>query len=96
MTTRKQRQTRRNRCSSGKTRFRDHKEALESLHHFQLISERDEVPCRTYFCTMCEGWHMTSKDFGWAARRGDFIEPRDDFEAYLSRRVKEKFDGQGY
>lgn len=61
--------SRRERCrATGKRRFRDHREASRALHkaaaqrHF---AELDGVECcrrelRTYDCTACKGWHLTS------------------------------------
>lgn len=56
-------------CISGKVRFRDHRDAVNALHQIanarsvardlQLTSNRRE--CRTYRCTACKGWHLTSR-----------------------------------
>lgn len=78
--------TRRNKCDTGKTRYRDHKEATDSLRHFGHKSAREEVPCRAYKCLKCGGWHVTSKElghFGW--------DPKDNFERFLAMKVKERF-----
>lgn len=58
--------------TSGKTRFRDRKEALEALHALRYktavtgLPEGHHLPVRAYKCPDCSGWHLTSK----AARTG--------------------------
>lgn len=60
---------RKDKCQvSGKRRFRDKREAVDALHHavnarkvateFNLPSRRHEI--RTYACSACRGWHLTS------------------------------------
>lgn len=57
------------RCPSGKRRFRDHPEAVEALHHSQLIGAEqlrlvgttNRRECRAYDCASCRGWHLTSR-----------------------------------
>lgn len=54
--------------ASNKRRFRDHREAVEALHGAAVsrqvaaelgqVSTRREV--RSYRCTACRGWHLTS------------------------------------
>lgn len=49
------------RCAR-KRRFRDHAEAIRSLHNIESRGEaRASRPCRTYFCDMCNGWHLTKQ-----------------------------------
>jgi hypothetical protein len=95
MSTKKQRQARRYRCSSGKTRYRDHKEAMDSIRYFQLSSDRDTVPVRAYECSLCGGWHVTSKEFGAASREEGYAPSKDKFEAYLNRKIQERFGDMG-
>jgi hypothetical protein len=52
--------------ASGKTRFRDHSEAVGALHTAAVAREfsggttrRQE--CRCYSCPACHGWHLTSQ-----------------------------------
>jgi len=46
----------------GKVRFRDHDEAIRSLHRITSQGEdRAKRPCRAYECTACGGWHLTSR-----------------------------------
>jgi hypothetical protein len=52
--------TRRQRCTTGKRRFRDRQEAKQVLTFIRTESSRDKVPVRVYFCADCNGWHMTS------------------------------------
>lgn len=45
-----------------KVRFRDHDEAVRSLHRISSQGEeRDKMPCRAYECAKCGGFHLTSK-----------------------------------
>lgn len=45
-----------------KVRFRDHDEAIRSLHRIVSQGEkRDKQPCRAYECPTCGGFHLTSK-----------------------------------
>lgn len=46
-----------------KVRFRDHAEAVRSLHHIatQGDDRGGKQPCRAYECAACGGWHLTSK-----------------------------------
>lgn len=63
-------------CPTGKRRFKDHRQAVDVLHSAQTArffaaandtsTRRAEV--RTYRCTKCRGFHLTSKaEFGRAA-----------------------------
>lgn len=57
------------RCLCGKVRFRDKKEAIQALHHIQLVSRYQRLvsgttkrqECRTYSCEICNGYHLTSQ-----------------------------------
>lgn len=70
------------RCTCGKVRYRDKKEAVAALHriHNKVLyakwehrgTHRHET--RSYLCGACHGWHLTSKVLGevsepwkWAA-----------------------------
>lgn len=51
------------RCpATGKRRYRDHEQAIQSLRKFQAGSTRDVVQKRVYECTGCHGWHLTSQE----------------------------------
>lgn len=52
------------RLCDGKTRFTTSREAHKSLNKLS-DSNRDKVPCRTYFCDLCNHWHLTSKENSW-------------------------------
>jgi len=62
--------TLKNRCPSGKLRFRDRREAIDALHRAANIkalaieltgtSSRREVRC--YVCKECAGAHLTSHE----------------------------------
>ena len=65
-------------CPSGKRRFKDHRQAVEVLHQAETArayarasgtaTRRAEV--RTYRCSLCKGFHLTSRtDFGPDYRR---------------------------
>lgn len=43
-----------------KRRFRDKAEAVAALHRLAK-SDRNKVPDRAYFCSNCNGYHLTSK-----------------------------------
>jgi len=45
-----------------KKRYRDRPEALAALRHLQENSERETVPLRAYFCSRCNGHHLTSRE----------------------------------
>lgn len=46
----------------GKRRFRDHDEAIRSLHRVTTKSPRVKQPKRAYFCEDCRGYHLTAMD----------------------------------
>ncbi len=56
-------------CPTGKVRFPDHQAAVDALHKAQTarnFADQDGVPCsrrevRSYECTQCKGWHLTSR-----------------------------------
>ncbi len=56
-------------CPSGKVRLKDHKQAVHSLHRargagfieLENNGSTNRQECRTYFCGMCKGHHLTSK-----------------------------------
>lgn len=56
-------------CPTGKRRLKDHKQAVHSLHRakgagfIELANNGSTTrqECRTYFCGMCNGHHLTSK-----------------------------------
>lgn len=52
----------RKKTCKGKTRYRDHDEAVRALHRFKARSTRDKIPIRAYECSVCNGWHTTSKE----------------------------------
>ncbi|HNA98728.1 MAG TPA: hypothetical protein PKX56_01970 [Marmoricola sp.] len=64
------RASKKNKCQTGKIRFRDHNEAVGFLHsaanarkvanELGLATTRREV--RSYRCNLCRGFHVTSKD----------------------------------
>lgn len=89
MTTKHRRRKRRNNCVTGKVRYRDQTEALAAIHGLKE-SDSEVIPIRCYQCPKCNGWHLTSTD-PW--RGGESLKPKDSFEKYLAKRVKEKFDG---
>lgn len=57
------------RCESGKVRFKDHRQAVAALHSTQnhAVTQVEEFgstrrrEVRSYSCTICKGWHLTSK-----------------------------------
>lgn len=51
----------RNNGCTGKTRYRDHKQAMDALQCLQRVSTREVIPHRVYYCHRCKGWHGTSK-----------------------------------
>lgn len=87
----KRRRNRRNKCDSGKVRFRDRKEATDNIQYFQSGESFGEIPCRAYKCRECEGWHLTSKPSGWRVFQDGENIPIGKFENYLAKRVKEFF-----
>jgi hypothetical protein len=56
-------------CPTGKVRLKDHKQAVHSLHRakgagfieLENNGSTTRQECRTYFCVMCKGHHLTSK-----------------------------------
>ena len=56
-------------CPTGKNRLKDHKQAIHSLHkakgagriELENNGSTKRKECRTYFCGMCKGHHLTSK-----------------------------------
>ena len=56
-------------CPTGKNRLKDHKQAVHSLHkakgagriELENNGSTKRQECRTYFCGMCKGHHLTSK-----------------------------------
>lgn len=57
--------TNRKRTCRGKVRFRDHTEAVRSLHMIASRGERSGrngvIPVRAYECPRCGGFHVTSR-----------------------------------
>lgn len=51
------------RTCRGKTRYRDQQEAVEALHRLQVKSKREVQPTRVYECPICNGYHLTSKEY---------------------------------
>jgi hypothetical protein len=49
--------TRRRRCVSAKTRYRDHTSAAAAL---TKIQRKGGDLARCYPCPLCKGWHLTS------------------------------------
>lgn len=47
----------------GKRRFGDNVSALLDMDRIQRKhdADRDSIPCRTYVCRLCNGFHLTSK-----------------------------------
>lgn len=55
-----------NRCPSGKLRYRDRREARAALHNMAVLREmgRDRrKECSYYRCPHCKGWHLTSRPY---------------------------------
>lgn len=56
-------------CPTGKNRMKDHKQAVHNLHkakgagriELENNGSTNRQECRTYFCGMCKGHHLTSK-----------------------------------
>lgn len=51
-------------CPSGKVRFPDQRAALDELATTitkAINGERNRLECRTYPCSSCQGWHLTSQ-----------------------------------
>lgn len=49
------------RACGGKRRYRDHAEAVRTLHRVASRSTRQVVPVRAYWCPACRGFHLTHK-----------------------------------
>ena len=57
------------RCPLGKVRYRDKREALNTLHRIQVKAcyeqsdsgQTNRRECRAYECHCCHGFHLTSK-----------------------------------
>lgn len=47
-------------CPSRKTRFRDEKHAESQLAKIIANPQTQEIPCRSYECDRCGGFHLTS------------------------------------
>lgn len=48
-----------------KVRFRDHDEAIQALHAAEVArvfsaGHTNRQECRSYACSACRGWHLTS------------------------------------
>lgn len=64
-------------CPTNKKRLKDHKQAVHSLHRASSAGQIEIVnngstnrkECRTYFCAMCKGHHLTSQR-EWTTNRG--------------------------
>lgn len=50
------------RSCQGKVRYRDKKEATQALKRISGNSTRAKAPRRSYYCSMCKGWHLTSRE----------------------------------
>lgn len=70
MTTRSRKRSRRGkqRCKSGKRRYRDHEQAIDALMGARIVRKREleensntnRLERRSYFCAGCKGFHLTS------------------------------------
>jgi hypothetical protein len=47
-------------ASTGKRRYSTRAGARLALNQVQQFGRRAELPCRTYECEFCGGWHLTS------------------------------------
>ncbi len=64
------------RCQSGKIRYRDHEEAIKALHRTQSLAlialevtgSTSRAEKRTYYCGMCNGFHLTSRPLAVASQ----------------------------
>lgn len=52
---------RKRQTACGKSRYRDHGEAIAALRILRGSSARVTVPARAYECSRCGGWHLTSQ-----------------------------------
>ena len=55
-------QRRRKRKPCVKVRYRDREAANDALRSIREHSERETIPCRAYFCSRCNGYHLTSRE----------------------------------
>lgn len=56
----------RNKCRTGKMRYRSQDEAIDHLHRM-TAHEGGRIPDRSYWCLHCKGWHLTSQKIEGAA-----------------------------
>ena len=45
-----------------KTRYANETEANKDVERIKKTSTRSNVPIRSYFCSVCSNWHLTSKE----------------------------------
>lgn len=51
--------------ASGKQQYESETSAQKALRHIRLMNRKhrkrsNKIPCRTYRCPHCHGWHLTS------------------------------------
>ena len=48
---------------TGKRRYATKQAARKALHEAEQFARTRDVPCRSYQCGDCHGWHLTSHRF---------------------------------
>lgn len=46
-----------------KRKFKSVRAAHKSLNRLNETSKRESVPHRTYYCELCNHWHLSSKSY---------------------------------
>lgn len=72
-------------CGYNKILFKSEKEALKFLdfNADEIDEETGKKPVRAYFCEVCAGWHVTSRE-NWNSYRKDIA------DEFIEMRVHEK------
>jgi len=50
-------------ATTGKRRYATKQAARKALHEAEQFARTRDVPCRSYQCGDCHGWHLTSHRF---------------------------------
>jgi hypothetical protein len=60
-----------------KTKYSTEEAALLDIARIKRISNRDKIPQKAYFCTICSSWHLSSKKSSQSKLLGKVKEYKD-------------------
>lgn len=72
-----------------KTKYANESEANKDVERIRKTSTRSNVPIRSYFCQICSGWHLTSKEPHIVAKLKEVSKEADILKAENKRLLAE-------